>query len=160
MVYNSYMLDKEYFSIGKKRIGSLEAIFLIGIIAGFVGAVIKIESDAIDFSGNEAIVVASFPRSASRASSSSEAASIQSSNADTEVPIVTIKQISGGYVSVEASDNIGVTQIDIVDGESLKISCFDGAFCAYKLSAGSHNISAKAYDVAGNSGTVSISVNR
>ena len=147
------MLEREYFSIGEKRIGSFEAIFLIGIIAGFVGAVIKIESDAIDFSGNEAALFASVNKTMPEVET--PVLSI-----DLEAPQVNIKQITGGYVLAEASDNIGVTQIDIFENDSLKISCFDAAFCAYKPSSSSRDISAKAYDAAGNSGTAEISVNR
>ncbi|OGF51549.1 hypothetical protein A3I27_01605 [Candidatus Giovannonibacteria bacterium RIFCSPLOWO2_02_FULL_43_11b] len=154
------MLEKEYFSIGEKRIGSWEAIFLIGIIAGFVGAVIKIESDAIDFSGNEAALAVSFPRSASRSPSEGTEENSVISTVDIEAPEVNVKQISGGYVSAEASDNIGVTQIDIFEDEALKISCFDEAFCAYKPSSGSRGISAKAYDAVGNSGMAEIYVSR
>ncbi|OGF69587.1 hypothetical protein A3H65_01070 [Candidatus Giovannonibacteria bacterium RIFCSPLOWO2_02_FULL_45_14] len=154
------MFEREYFAIGKRRIGSLEAIFLIGIIAGFVGAIIKIESDAIDFSGGEAAMAGLFPRSASRAPSGGTEESSVISTVDIEAPEVVIKQISGGYVSAESSDNIGVTQIDIFEDESLKISCFDEAFCAYKPSSDSRDISAKAYDAAGNFGTAEISLAR
>src|SRR3989338_2087589 len=136
MIYNFHMLEREYFSIGEKRIGSFEAIFLIGIIAWFVGAVIKIESDAIDFSGNEAALFASVNKTMPEVET--PVLSI-----DLEAPKVNIKQITGGYVSAGASDNVGVTQIDIFDGESLKISCF-----------------AKAYDATGNSGTAKSSLGR
>jgi len=154
------MFEREYFAVGKRRIGSLEAIFLIGIIAGFVGSVVKIESEAIDFSGGEAVLAVSFPRSASRVPSDGTEESSIIPKVDVEAPKVNIKQISGGYVSAEASDNIGVTQIDIFENESLKISCFDGAVCAYKPSSGSRDISAKAYDAVGNFGTVEISLAR
>jgi len=147
------MLEREYFSIGEKRIGSFEAIFLIGIIAGFVGAVIKIESDAIDFSGNEAALFASVHKTMPEVET--PVLSI-----DLEAPQVNIKQITGGYVLAEASDNIGVTQIDIFENDSLKISCFDAAFCAYKPSSSSRDISAKAYDATGNSGTAKSSLGR
>jgi len=153
MIYNFHMLEREYFSIGEKRIGSFEAIFLIGIIAWFVGAVIKIESDAIDFSGNEAALFASVNKTMPEVET--PVLSI-----DLEAPKVNIKQITGGYVSAGASDNVGVTQIDIFDGESLKISCFDEAFCAYKPSSSSRDISAKAYDATGNSGTAKSSLGR
>lgn len=153
MIYNFHMLEREYFSIGEKRIGSHEAIFLIGIIAWFIGAAIKIESDSMDFSGNEAALFASLHRTAPEAETPVFLI-------DMEAPKISIKQISGGYVLAEALDNIGVTQIDIFEDGELKISCFDGASCAYKPSSGPHDISAKAYDAAGNLGTAEISVNR
>jgi hypothetical protein len=65
--------------------------------------------------------------------------------------------------TVNATDNVGVSKVEISLDGSLKItdsqSPYNYSFDSKSLSNGSHTLSAKAYDAAGNSKTASISVN-
>ncbi len=97
-----------------------------------------------------------------------------SNEADIISPVVTInsplpnsKLPSKGNIniSVAASDNVEVSQIDILFDGTLRKSCFNANSCAYKLntnkiSSGTHTISATAYDAAGNMGLSNISVTK
>ncbi|HVX48413.1 MAG TPA: Ig-like domain-containing protein [Candidatus Saccharimonadales bacterium] len=92
-----------------------------------------------------------------------------SSSADTTNPTVSIASPSNGSTvsgivtaTASASDNVGVTKVEIsVDG-SLKIADtsapYNYSFDSKTISNGSHTISAKAYDAAGNSSSSSVTV--
>lgn len=94
--------------------------------------------------------------------------------ADTTAPTVAITNPannsvlpSRGNASVNAtaSDNVGVTEIDILLDGVLRASCLNATSCSYsinvkKISSGSHTITANAYDAAKNKGTASITVTK
>lgn len=94
--------------------------------------------------------------------------------ADTTPPLVTIVQPADGtklpkkgnvQIAVTASDNIGVTEIDLLLDGKIKHSCFNSTSCVYnlnvnKVSAGTHTITAKAYDAAGNTASANIAVSK
>ena len=66
-------------------------------------------------------------------------------------------------ISVTAQDNVKVTQIDLFINYGLITSCFNTNACFInfnlaKLKAGTHNITAKAYDARNNIGTAGISI--
>ena len=91
---------------------------------------------------------------------------------DSIIPTVTITKPVDGFklpskgkttISVSASDNVGVSEIDVLFDNVLRKSCFGVTVCSYNLNlnqitSGTHSIAAKAYDVAGNIGGASISV--
>lgn len=66
-------------------------------------------------------------------------------------------------ISVRASDNVGVTEIDILFDGVLRVTCVGITTCntnmnMRKVSSGPHTITANAFDAAGNKGTTSITV--
>lgn len=92
------------------------------------------------------------------------------SDADTTAPTVSITSPSNGAtvngivsVSASASDNVGVTKVDFSLDGTFKLSDtgspYNYSFDSKTLANGSHTISAKAYDAAGNTKTASITVN-
>ena len=99
--------------------------------------------------------------------------SVTVANVDTAPPATIITSPSGGVtasgtisVAAAASDNVGVTRVEfLVDDVVSTVSTaspYTKTLDTTRLSNGPHSIAARAYDVAGNSGTsarVSISVN-
>jgi hypothetical protein len=93
---------------------------------------------------------------------------------DTIVPIVTIMQPANNStlpskgtvtISASASDNVGVTQLNLFFDGTIRKSCLGTAICTYKLNTnkvkpGTHTISARASDAAGNAATASITVRK
>lgn len=90
-----------------------------------------------------------------------------SGGSDTTPPTVSIASpgsgttVSGTVTStVNASDNVGVTKVEISLDGSLKMtdtdSPYDYSFDSKTLSNGSHTLSAKAYDAAGNTKTATV----
>ena len=82
--------------------------------------------------------------------------------ADTEAPVISASSAgSSGMITfnANASDNVGVTNVDfLVDGllvGSDSTAPYSIGFDSTTVSNGSHNLSAKAYDAAGNIGTSS-----
>ena len=94
--------------------------------------------------------------------------------ADTQIPIVSIiSPVDGStisakgnlYISVSATDNVGVAQINIFFDGVIRKTCLAVTTCSVsintrKISSGAHTISATASDAAGNAGNAKIDVTK
>jgi subtilisin family serine protease len=93
---------------------------------------------------------------------------------DTTLPMVSVTSPVNGSklptkgnftIAASASDNVGVTQIDLLLDGVLRTTCMNVTSCSTsvsvrKVSSGTHTITARAYDAAGNSATASVSVTK
>jgi hypothetical protein len=92
-----------------------------------------------------------------------------STTADITAPVATITKPANGStvinnvtITANASDNVGVTRMELyVDGalkSTASIGSISWTWNTKKVAAGTHVIMVKAYDAAGNTGTVSSTV--
>jgi hypothetical protein len=128
-------------------------------------------SSSVVGQGFHSLQVKAYDSSGNQGSSQSETVGISTTPSDTTAPTVSISSPSTGTsvsrnsvmtVTVSASDNTAVTQVQLyLDGKLVGTDTsgpYSFSWSLKGVSAGTHTITATAYDAAGNTSSASITI--
>ena len=142
----------------------------VSLVEFYVDGVLKASSNIAPYSatlnsatlanGSHALVAKAYDAAGNAGSSSTVSFSVNNVSADTTAPAVSASEAGASgtiTLSASASDNVGVTSVEFyVDGVlkgSDTTSPYSLTLNSATLANGSHTLTAKAYDAAGNVGT-------